>query len=176
MSWSISRYCAFCVHCVQTIASTAPYTAYLSAYDIYLPVFFVWELYLQVQLVLACKERQRQPSGKGMVVIGPDCPNLARPDNSTRPVDRQRHCPSKCQCAKNHIPASCQCAKHHIPTQYALCKRSGSNPEPYYCEQPCTALPCALPTAPGARYTYLHDTCKIHADTCTYLQFILRHF
>ena len=84
---------------------------------------------------LACKERRRQPiqgkftqdlfipihvsSGKGMVVIGPDCPNLARPDNSTRPVDRQRHCPSKCQCAKNHIPASCQCAKHHIPATLA---------------------------------------------------------
>ena len=68
---------------------------------------------------LVCKERRRQPSGKGMVVIGPDCPNLARPDNSTRPVDRQRHCPSKCQCAKNHIPASCQCAKHHIPATLA---------------------------------------------------------
>ena len=25
-------------------------------------------------------------------------------------------------------------------------------------------------------YTYLHDTSKIHADTCTYLHFILRHF
>ena len=71
---------------------------------------------------LSCKERLRQPiqgkfrqdlfipihvsSGKGMVVIGPDCPNLARPDNSTRPVDRQRHCHSKCQSAKHHIPAT----------------------------------------------------------------------
>ncbi len=45
---------------VQKIASPAPYTVYLSVCDIYLSVFSVWELYLQLQLVW-CKERLRQP-------------------------------------------------------------------------------------------------------------------